>query len=94
MKKAHRANTEDPRDFVLMEEFNSQQDTLQASSSKKTAGNERTEMSRVLADDENVYAAQNDWKMTGRFVLLSRVEVALEEEVGLTSEVDKNLVRP
>ncbi|KAK3797679.1 hypothetical protein RRG08_054698 [Elysia crispata] len=80
MKKAHRANTEDPRDFVLMEEFNSQQDTLQASSSKKTAGNERTEMSRVLADDENVYAAQNDWKMTGRFVLLSRVEVALEEE--------------
>ncbi|GFR59792.1 phosphoinositide phospholipase C [Elysia marginata] len=41
MKKAHRANTEDPRDFVLMEEFNCQQDTLQASSSKKAAGGRR-----------------------------------------------------
>ena len=84
MKKAHRANTEDPRDFVLMEEFNCQQDSLQASSSKKT-GSERTETSRVLADDENVYAAQTDWKMTGRFVLLSRAELASEEEVGQTS---------
>ncbi|GFN90746.1 phosphoinositide phospholipase c [Plakobranchus ocellatus] len=79
MKKAHRANLEDPRDFVLVEEFNSQPDALQANSSKKS-GNDRMESSRILADDENVYAAQNDWKVTGRFVLLSRTEVTLEEE--------------
>ncbi|CAL1528797.1 unnamed protein product, partial [Lymnaea stagnalis] len=79
MKKAHRANTEDPRDFVLLEEVTSQNEAHQTSSSKKT-GSDKSENSRILADDENVYQAQNDWKTAGRFVLMSRAETSMDEE--------------
>lgn len=79
MKKAHRANTEDPRDFVLLEEIMSQNETQQRTS--KSSAPDKGDSSRLLADDENVYQAQNDWKTAGRFVLMSKAEVSLEEEV-------------
>ncbi|KAH9518381.1 Phospholipase C [Bulinus truncatus] len=79
MKKAHRANTEDPRDFVLLEEVSPSE--IHQSSSSKRLGGEKSDISRILADDENVYQAQNDWKTAaGRFVLMNRTEVNTDEE--------------
>ncbi|KAK6186335.1 hypothetical protein SNE40_008388 [Patella caerulea] len=69
MMKAHRTNTQDPRGYVLVEE------TEVIGESHSIPGQPRTSdrcESRIVADDENVYHAQNEWKMKGRFVLMER----------------------
>ena len=78
MKKAHRANTDDPRDFVLVKEV-AHGDSHSAGSAKRSS-REKGDC-RILADDENVYQAQIEWKTAGRFVLMSRQEVLIEDEV-------------
>ena len=75
--KARRANTQDPRDFVLVEELDSQNIPDSQSAPSKHKAGERTKM-RILADDENVYQAQTEWKMSYRFVLASRDQAAIE----------------
>lgn len=68
--KAHRADTEDLRRFVLMEELEvSGAETHGA----KRLGGENVEK-RILLDDENVYLAQSEWKTNGRFIIVNRNE--------------------
>lgn len=70
MMKAHRADTEDLRRFVLMEELEvSGAETHGA----KRLGGENVEK-RILLDDENVYLAQSEWKTNGRFIIVNRNE--------------------
>ncbi|XP_041369675.1 1-phosphatidylinositol 4,5-bisphosphate phosphodiesterase epsilon-1-like [Gigantopelta aegis] len=77
MMKARRANTQDPRGFVLVEELDSQNIPDSQSAPSKHKSSERCKM-RILADDENVYQAQTEWKMSCRFVLASRDQAAVE----------------
>lgn len=79
MKKAHRAG-EDPRNFVLVEELDVQgQGEPPSGGVTRRHGSDKVEM-RVLADDENVHEAQSEWKTTGRFVLVPRDNILVEEE--------------
>ena len=38
-------------------------------------------LSRILASDENVYHSQSEWKTNGRFVLVDRDMVQLDQDV-------------
>ncbi|KAK7110047.1 hypothetical protein V1264_013981 [Littorina saxatilis] len=88
MKKAHRSG-EDPRNFVLMEELEAQQGSGSeqhtpvsggsSSSMARRHGSDKVEL-RVLQDDENVHEAQCEWKTMGRFVLMPRDNVLIEDE--------------
>ncbi|XP_071091113.1 1-phosphatidylinositol 4,5-bisphosphate phosphodiesterase epsilon-1-like [Haliotis cracherodii] len=80
MMKSRRANTDDPRNFVLVEELEIQSANESQSGTSRRKGSERCE-SRVLADDENVHQVQTEWKTNGRFMLVSR-EKAGGEELG------------
>ena len=60
MMKAKRA--EDPRHYVLVEQHSATASEGKSRASRRTSA--RTER-RVLADDENVYAVQSQWKSTG-----------------------------
>ena len=91
MKKAHRSG-EDPRNFVLVEELDLQgregDHTPVGSSVMRRHGSDKVEM-RVLLDEENVHDAQCEWKTTGRFVLMPRDNVMIEEEVSCLSQKKK-----
>ncbi|PVD29972.1 hypothetical protein C0Q70_09233 [Pomacea canaliculata] len=78
MKKTHRAG-EDPRSYVLVEELDipGQGDT--SSLTSRRPGSEKVEM-RILADDENVHDAQCEWRTTGRFILMPRDAVPIDNE--------------
>ncbi|ESO98394.1 hypothetical protein LOTGIDRAFT_114718, partial [Lottia gigantea] len=86
--KAHRTNTLDPRDYVLVEEIEIVNDPHTTPGQARTS--DRCD-SRVLADDENVYHVQNEWKTNGRFVLMEKeAAVATGLEVCFMSFDEKN----
>lgn len=77
MRKAHRSGEEDPRNFFLLEELDAQSDSQ---SSGKKRDSERV-FRRILSADESVYQAQNEWKTNGRFVLVDRDMVELDQDL-------------
>ncbi|KAH3786899.1 hypothetical protein DPMN_165014, partial [Dreissena polymorpha] len=77
MRKAHRSGEEDPRNFFLLEELDVQSES-QASGKKKDT---EKVLRRLLSADESVYQSQNEWKTTGRFVLVERDMVEFEKDI-------------
>ena len=77
MRKAHRSGDEDPRNFFLLEELDVQPESQ---SSGKKRDNEKV-LRRILSADESVCTSQNEWKTTGRFVLVERDMVEFDQDV-------------
>lgn len=77
MRKAHRSGEEDPRNFFLLEELDVQSES-QTSGKKKDC---EKVLRRLLSADESVYQSQNEWKTTGRFVLVERDMVEFDKDI-------------
>ena len=64
--------TEDPRNYVLVEEMTSHKSHNSSTALNKRNSSGRCEL-RILAADENVYQAQSAWKSNnGKFLLMDR----------------------
>ena len=75
--KAHKSDTEDLRNFVLVEEL--EFSSLESQSTHGRRQSSENIERRILADDENVYLAQSEWKTNGKFVIMDRQQAELEE---------------
>ncbi|CAH1784523.1 unnamed protein product, partial [Owenia fusiformis] len=71
-----RSETEDSRNLILVEELTTEA-SVDSPSKRRSSRVEK----RILADNENVYAVQKEWKgISGRFILMDREEVLQEME--------------
>ena len=80
MMKAHRSEEEDPRNFFLLEELDILSDSHLGPTKKRDS---EKVFRRILASDENVYHAQSEWKINGRFVLVDRDMVEFDQDVAV-----------
>ncbi|XP_064631376.1 uncharacterized protein LOC135489776 isoform X2 [Lineus longissimus] len=78
MLKARRP--EDPRNYTLVEEVTALLFADSPGGTSKRRDSVENIEKRQLGDDENVYQAQCEWKSTGKFVLMEKGSVIIEEK--------------
>lgn len=81
--KAHR--DEDPKSFVIVEEVDNFADGAQSEQSFMFKNKTSSSYRRVIADDENIYEIQTQWKNKGKFELKYRSEICSADDTYIKS---------